>query len=1035
MIINFDNAQLDLQTNDDSYRYRAIRGENALTLRFNSTDFIDIPVGAWAEYLGDKYELMSPENFKKNGTRKFEYTLILESEQSKLKKYKFKDPTTKKLKFSLTDTPQMHIQFLVDNLNMRESGWTVGETIDAVEQVINYNHTNCFEALNMIADAFNTEWEVSGKIIHLRKVEYNKETPLSLSYGKGNGFKPGVGRMNANDSNPVEILYTQGGTRNIDRSTYGNDELLLPKSQQLEYEGRKYVVDDEGYSMRRADKELTTKVEDSLDCSHIYPSRIGTISEVIVISSPTADDPANKFYDFKDSSIPADLDYSKYVIKGEKATIIFQDGMLAGKEFDLETDDKGNLIGYVHSERRFKLVQQELDGMKMPNDGFAPVVGGKYIVFGVSMPQSYISDNATQSGAEWDMFKEGAKYLYEHEDPRFTFTGELDGIWAKKNWPEIGGKIRLGSYVLFSDGQFQPEGVLIRMTGIKEFLNDPHSPTIELSNVSVGASFSSELKKIDSNEVLNEDRFNGAIQFTKRSWRDVMETMAMMFDPEGDYFTELIKPLVVHTAQLIVGTNSQQMDFRGVKFIPNANGDPNVFKNTGGYLEHFTINTNGTVRTWTISSGTHTLYNSYAYYVYARCPKYGDYGEIFVTTQKIQLEAVSGYYHFWVGILNTPEDGVRSWQPNYGFTEIAGQQITTGVIKDRLTRMIIDLTEGTIYGKIKFASGTEGYNNIKDRPDLTEWSNTITNNAVNSSNTNAQKFVNTASEDLAEKLGYTSYSAMADAATAGKTIIEGGFLRTSLIQAEAIIAKYVTAAFIAALEITTSKLTVTSGAKIGNFNISGGWLTVNKSSSDGAGYIDIRGGSNRTAFGYDLIPKSAGGGVTQTAVIENNNLADFGGETVALELKAIGKDADGVKGTALILRGGLRAKGAMSIAEKTYALNSFTKASDASPLLTYNTFIFQPSSNTNAVLPTAAAIEAAFGGFGDGTNVVDRGFIRIKILCTRYSNAQVWVVPGNSNTPLLNGGGNQISEIKIGKGNFLELAYHNRAWYLLNHSS
>jgi hypothetical protein len=37
------------------------------------------------------------------------------------------------------------------------------------------------------------------------------------------------------------------------------------------------------------------------------------------------------------------------------------------------------------------------------------------------------------------MFKEAAKYLYENEDPKFTFKGELDSIYSKKrryNAPE-----------------------------------------------------------------------------------------------------------------------------------------------------------------------------------------------------------------------------------------------------------------------------------------------------------------------------------------------------------------------------------------------------------------------------------------------------------------------------------------------------------------------------------------------------------------------------------------------------------------------
>ena len=69
-------------------------------------------------------------------------------------------------------------------------------------------------------------------------------------------------------------------------------------------------------------------------------------------------------------------------------------------------------------------------------------------------------------------------------------------------------------------------------------------------------------------------------------------------------------------------------------------------------------------------------------------------------------------------MLNTPEDGVRSWLPNYGYTEIAGQTITTGLIKDKLARLVIDLVNGTITGPVIFKSGTSGYNNISDRPNL-----------------------------------------------------------------------------------------------------------------------------------------------------------------------------------------------------------------------------------------------------------------------------------------------------------------------------
>jgi hypothetical protein len=238
---------------------------------------------------------------------------------------------------------------LVDNLNLRDTGWSAGSYIDAAEKVISYNHTYCLDALNQMADEFETEWEIDGKTISLHKVEYNKDNPLPLSYGRGNGFKSGIGRSSG-DVRPVEILFVQGGERNIDASKYGSRELLLPKSQTLVYEGRMYMSDADGYSIRRSDKALRTYAEDSLDCSHIYPSRVGTVTKVEVINAE------GHVYDFIDNTIPAQLDFSQYRIAGEKITVIFQSGMLTGKEFDIEQTEE-SVVGYVHSERRFKLCQ------------------------------------------------------------------------------------------------------------------------------------------------------------------------------------------------------------------------------------------------------------------------------------------------------------------------------------------------------------------------------------------------------------------------------------------------------------------------------------------------------------------------------------------------------------------------------------------------------------------------------------------------------------------------------------------------------
>ncbi|MDR1054320.1 MAG: hypothetical protein LBL90_00440 [Prevotellaceae bacterium] len=716
MIINFDTTQLDIPVNDDSYRYRAIKGEHGLTLYYSLPQHIEIPIGAWCEFQGEVYTLERPENFKKNGTRNFEYTLIMESPQAKLRKYKFRDTSSQKLKFSLTAKPNEHLKMLVDNLNQREQGWQAGECVEAVEKVISYSHNFCLDALSQIAEAFETEYEIVGKTIHLHKVEHNKDNPLPLSYGRGNGFRPGLGRSNYNNSKPVEILFVQGGERNIDTSKYGSPELLLPKNQTLEYEGRTYISDENGFSIRRADKELKSHEEDSLDCSHIYPSRVGTISAVEVM------DDEKHFYDFIDDGIPANLDFEACLIEGETMTVIFQSGILTGKEFE---------VNYKHAERRFEIVPQELDGRTMPDNVFKPAVGDTYAVFGMMMPDAYICDNETESGASWDMFREAAKYLYENEEQKFSFTGELDGIWAKKDWLNIGGRIVLGGYIMFSDTQFQQEGIPIRIIGIKDYINDPYKPTIELSNAPVGSSFSNTLRKIDGNEVVADDLHRAALQFTKRRFRDAQETAKMLQGAMLTNFTNSISPLTVQTMQLLAGDESLQ--FRFVDRIPEDDADTpqrithevtygtdkvlhSIFHDlTSGVLQHMTagitdiknVHAPTEYKYWTLPQfdSPPLAEAEKKYYLYAKCSK-GDTTGVFVLSETaIGMEAVAEYYHFLVAMVNSEHDGERSVVTLYGFSEILPGRITTDRIVSSDGKTYFDLINNEVGGRLYFKDG------------------------------------------------------------------------------------------------------------------------------------------------------------------------------------------------------------------------------------------------------------------------------------------------------------------------------------------
>ena len=753
---NAGNKVLEIEVDDNSYRNRAVMGDHSLTLYYSLPEHVEIPVGSYCEFQGETFTLKRPENFKMKHKRLFEYTVLFDPPEANAKVWKFRNPVDGRLKFSLTAKPHEHLQMFVDNMNRRDKGWTVGECIDGVETLIAYDHDFCIDALTRMASTFKTEYEFTGKRVSLRKIEYNKSNPLPLSYGCGNGFKPGVGRSNTGDNPPTEILFVQGGTDNIDPSKYGSSELLLPKNQTLAYDGehfededgfiaknaRRYVVDEAGLSIRRDDKQLSSLAEDSLDCSEIYPKRVGTVNTVVVV------DEKNNFYDIVDTSIPSSLNYEECLIEGETMTVVFQTGMLAGREFEVK---------YYHNAvkgkaaRRFEIVPADIDGQTMPNTTFAPKSGDKYAVFKCMLPTAYICDNATKTGASWDMFRAAVKCLFDNEDLKFTFTGELDGIWSKKDWVNIGGRIKLGGYIRFSDEQFQKDGVLVRITGIKDYINKPHSPVIELSNTTVSGSVSSTLNDLKSEEVIVDDLHRDAIQFTKRRFRDAKETISMLEEALLDNFTNSINPIAVQTMSMLVGDESLQFRFVNSKTNPVPVTHRIVYDNetkqltaAAGIIQHMTLGINtvsashkvSEYKFWDMTAYTSAVLDDgkKKYYLYAKVSKTAQTGVFTLSENAIKLEGVSGFYHLLVGVLNSEYNEERSFVTLYGFTEILPGRITTDKIVSTDGNTYFDLLKGIISGQIKFKSGSSGLYK------LDEWE------AVNGLITQAQNTANAAVE-------------------------------------------------------------------------------------------------------------------------------------------------------------------------------------------------------------------------------------------------------------------------------------------------
>lgn len=801
-----EDAELPIA--DSSYRFSEIMGDDNVVVNFSMPVFYEFPIGCRINVDFIEYTLLELGQVTKQNERWYDYTLTFESPAKTLSCYKFRNHVDGRLNFTLTAQPQEFLDHICKNMNMREGSneWTVGDCIVSSEKTQSFSHNSVLDALNSIALLFETEWEIIGKRISLREIEYNKTNPINLSYGKGNGFKSGISRQLSGEK-AVDVLWVEGSDRNIDgrKYTYRKDgqsyhanKLRLPRNSRwvfvpsdgtvdlngkvargtlftrtewnnkTEAEKAAYgefmavKTDKDGFGVER-ESRINNGYEESVDLPDIYPHKVLQVAQADLVNRD------NRFWDIKattadGSAIP---NYNDCLIGGVDVTIIFNTGMLTGKEFNLANQGTENNPKCYNPETRvFKIQPAEIDGITMPDlpltdpegTGYVPAVGDEFGVFHVQLPQEYIEE------AERELLLTACEYLHKHGEVEVEFNGTVDGIWAKQNWADISPFIKVGGYVRFTDTKLVTEGKLMRILSIKNYLNNPHSPEITLSNSSVSQTVSSELKKIPQNQVFAMAEIDKQVAYTQRSFRDTKDTQKALeeaFVNQGEYFSESITPASVETMQMIVGSEDLQFMFGSADYtiasnrkkvtrFDEFNYSPNFANGkltcTKVQMRHYsytankntispTANTVASFPYWEIAARTFTPSNpNQTYYLYAVCAKsatnannlgYITEGAGFTLEAAPHAHTEQSFY-FMVGILNREKDGTRSFATVYGHSEVLGNRITTGRIVSADGQTWFDLTTGEIRTNKSIKFSWQG-----SQQDLADAMSRVNNNASN----------------------------------------------------------------------------------------------------------------------------------------------------------------------------------------------------------------------------------------------------------------------------------------------------------------
>lgn len=676
----------------------ALLSDDLVSLTVVSAEPLNFDFGDVITIFGKPYKLNQLPEPTKEGERKYTYEVTLEGTQYDLIDVIYKLPEGCYGEQLYGDL-EAHLNALIWNLNRIYPGkWILG-TFPANTPFKNLNATgkNCLQVLQEYCEQYGVEF---GIVINTATGTYTLNIvekvgvtqPFTLQYGRGKGLYK-LQRKNINNAGITTRLYAYGGSSNLG-SNYGHNKLCLPGTTRL----TSYVESVTGRA-RYGIKENEKTFDD------IKPERLGEVTSLGENVLTFAD---SSMFDLNERE--QDGTTTKYLIEGATAKVTFQTGNLAGYSFDVRK--------YDHTTHSFVINKfTDENGTLFPSEtsaAFQIAVGDKYIIEDINLPQQYITD------AEARLLEQATKELEKVEQPQVSYALELDALFFAKTFgQEVSAEVlHVGDFIRIVD-----EGVgvdkEVRITRIERNLLKEHSYSITLADTVQKSNAVRVINEIkDINDVIN---LNGLADpaVARRRWQTAQELLSMVFDPDGDYFSEKIKPLSIETAMLAVGAKSQQFVLKNVTFEPNYNSSYIYLRISAGTLEHYAISEEGVV-VWSIAGETLTLDTSSAYYIYARCSKANATGSWLITTTQYKVEDVAGYYMFLVGTVSSPQtipgtlEAVRSVSLTYGFSTVNGRHIKTGRIESTAGNCYFDLDNNQIGGVLQFVKSDGTVGNVAD---------------------------------------------------------------------------------------------------------------------------------------------------------------------------------------------------------------------------------------------------------------------------------------------------------------------------------
>ena len=461
---------------EGSKRVYTLMSEDHITLVFKTRKQMHFGLGDYITHpTYGRFEITKIQKPKFNSElRVYEYSLQFNAEYYKWanKKYKFEPSSARQEStFCLTDSIDKHMSILVRNL--KSYGWEFvwsydgggSEDILEVPKYITYDNVSILDALGKIAEAYEVEWWVTDKTIHLGRVEIGYK-------GEPTVFEVGKNVDNISDAKDIvddyfNVFTAFGSDKNIPSNYRSTEEqivvngvvqhrLMLPADTPLIYL--------DGVSPTDA---VEKKVEGIVVFDDVYPRTNGEIASVETYKANAEDtDPTTgeevtveaTFYRFKDKTLTFD---ESYILPGKNLSVTFKSGLLNGMTFEVWFNPKG--VDKTHSDYQlFEIVRNDTYGLDLPNDSLKPIAGDEYNLIGFDATK--LKDLGLIDSAEQELKERALNFAKKRQIDPNNYTCEMlaDYMYGRdtdghldKNFAKtfsLGDKIRLVDGNLFDVG-------------------------------------------------------------------------------------------------------------------------------------------------------------------------------------------------------------------------------------------------------------------------------------------------------------------------------------------------------------------------------------------------------------------------------------------------------------------------------------------------------------------------------------------------------------------------------------------------------